>query len=302
MPKLQFSLELPTTRVDKVEEFASGEAIVEITKAAAAAGFSAVNVTDHPAPDTKWLDNGGHHAYDPFVALAFAAAADPAIRLQTNIYVAGYRNPFLGAKSVQSLDVLSGGRVILGVAAGYLKAEFNALGSAFDRRGALLDEALDVLDEVMQGGDVARDGAAADFHARGVRLRPVPDRGRPPVWVGGNSKPALRRAARYDGWAPFCNKGYVAAGTEPMESIEHIAAGIEFLRECRGESATGPFDVCWSDAVLSDATRSTDERLTELANLAEIGVTWVVVTGHGRSRSNWIDSITEYGQEVIVAS
>src|SRR5688572_12839022 len=118
---MRFSLELPTQRVDHADEFVTSDAIADLTRAAADAGFSAVNVTDHPAPDARWLDAGGHHALDPFVALAIAAAAHPGIRLQTNIYVAAYRNPFLGAKQVQSLQVLSGGRVILGVAAGYLK-------------------------------------------------------------------------------------------------------------------------------------------------------------------------------------
>src|SRR4051812_28724381 len=102
---MQVSLELPIQRVERPEEFVTADAIAEVTRAAAAAGFAAVNVTDHPAPDTKWLHHGGHHALDPFVALAFAAGADPDIRLHTNIYVAAYRNPFLGAKSVHSLDV-----------------------------------------------------------------------------------------------------------------------------------------------------------------------------------------------------
>jgi probable F420-dependent oxidoreductase len=297
MSPMKFSFELPTTKVDRADEFASGEAIIEITRAAAAAGFSAVNLTDHPAPDTRWLDSGGHHAYDPFVALAFAAAADPSIRLQTNIYVAGYRNPFLGAKSVQSLDVLSGGRVILGVAAGYLKAEFNALGANFDRRGALLDEALEVLDEVMTGDDVARDGEG--YHARGVRLRPVPERGRPPVWVGGNSRAAIRRAARYDGWAPFCNKGYTAARTDSMETLDDVAGGIAFLKSCRTDDRA--FDVCWSDPTISDASRSADERLSQLADLAAIGVSWVVVASGGADRGQVIENLTTYGRDVIAA-
>ena len=104
---LQYSFELPTHRTERPEEFVTADAIAELTAAAARAGFGAVNVSDHPAPDARWLDHGGHHALDPFVALSFAAAADRDIRLLTNIYVAAYRNPFLGAKSVQSLDLLS---------------------------------------------------------------------------------------------------------------------------------------------------------------------------------------------------
>ena len=130
---LSFSFELPTHRVEQPEEFVSAAAITEVATAAEAAGFSAVHVTDHPAGDGKWLDTGGHHTLDPFVALSFAAAATSSIRLLTNVYIAAYRNPFLGAKAALSLDVLSGGRLILGTAAGYLKPEFAALGRRLQR-------------------------------------------------------------------------------------------------------------------------------------------------------------------------
>lgn len=114
---ISFSLELPTQRVDRTDEFITASAIADIARLAEAAGYAAVHVTDHPAPDAKWLDHGGHHALDPFVALSFAAAATTSLRLLTNVYIAGYRNPFLGAKSIHSLQVLSGGRLILGTAA-----------------------------------------------------------------------------------------------------------------------------------------------------------------------------------------
>lgn len=169
---VSFSLELPTHRVETVDEFVTAEAIAEIARVAEESGFAAVHVTDHPAPDAKWLDHGGHHALDPFVALAFAAAATTDVKLLTNVYIAAYRNPFLGAKSIQSLAALSNGRLILGTAAGYLKPEFKALGIDFDNRGALLDEALDVLDKVLTGEDIAYQGTS--FAARGVRLRPLP--------------------------------------------------------------------------------------------------------------------------------
>lgn len=169
---VSFSLELPTHRVETVDEFVTAEAIAEIARVAEESGFAAVHVTDHPAPDAKWLDHGGHHALDPFVALAFAAAATTDVKLLTNVYIAAYRNPFLGAKSIQSLAALSNRRLILGTAAGYLKPEFKALGIDFDNRGALLDEALDVLDKVLTGEDIAYQGTS--FAARGVRLRPLP--------------------------------------------------------------------------------------------------------------------------------
>src|SRR5262245_21320264 len=134
---MRLSLGLETARSDQPEEFTTGEAIAEMAKAAEAAGFDAVFVTDHPFPDDRWLAGGGHHALDPFVALAFAAASTTTLRLHTNLYVAAYRNPFLSAKAVATLDHLSNGRVILGIGAGYLEPEFDALGVAFDERNDL---------------------------------------------------------------------------------------------------------------------------------------------------------------------
>lgn len=190
-----FSFELPTHRVDRADELVTAAAVSELAVAAEAAGFAACHVTDHPAPDAKWLDAGGHHALDPFVALSFAAAATTTIRLLTNVYIAPYRNPFLSAKSVQSLDRLSGGRFILGTAAGYLKPEFAALGVDFDERNDLFDEALEVMRALWSGDDTAYEGR--HFRARGVRLWPTPA-SHPRRWAGPSRSTSASRPA---GWA-----------------------------------------------------------------------------------------------------
>jgi probable F420-dependent oxidoreductase len=297
---LRFALELPTHRAEQADEFVTADAIAALTRAAATAGFSAVFVTDHPAPDTRWLEGGGHHALDPFVALSFAAAADPTVKLLTNIYVAAYRNPFLSAKSVQSLDVLSQGRMILGVAAGYLRPEFAALGVDFDGRGALLDESLAVLDAVLTGDDVAWEGT--NFVARGVRLRPLPPSGRrPPVWVGGNSKPAIRRAVRFEGWAPFFTGGYAKASrTTAIDTVDELADAITYVRSLRVD-ASSPFDICVSDAVIGDGSVSVDERLARLRALADAGVTWVGLGLAANSRAEMSQRIDDFGRTVIRA-
>ncbi|MGZ4736890.1 MAG: LLM class flavin-dependent oxidoreductase, partial [Acidimicrobiia bacterium] len=129
---MRFSVGLPVDHVDAEDQFVTGPAIAEMAAAAEAAGFDAAYVTDHPAADEQWLVGGGHHALEPLIGLAFAAASTSTLRLQTHVYVAAYRNPFLAAKGVATLDALSGGRVILGVAAGYLRPEFGALGVDFD--------------------------------------------------------------------------------------------------------------------------------------------------------------------------
>lgn len=296
---ISYSLELPTQRVDAAAEFVTADAIADIARAAEASGFAAVHVTDHPAPDAKWLDHGGHHALDPFVALSFAAAATTKVRLLTNVYIAAYRNPFLGAKSIQSLDVLSGGRLILGTAAGYLKPEFRALGIDFDNRGALLDEALDVLQKVLTGEDVAYEGTS--FSARGVRLRPVPTKA-PPVWVGGNSRPAVRRAvSRAQGWAPFNTFGYAAASrTAEISTIEELESAIAWATKYAAEiGRTEPLDICFSAGNLLDDSRSTDARHETIARLAKAGVTWLTVAPSGSTRTEVIDYARRFAEEFI---
>src|SRR5919112_1332149 len=191
---MRISLGLETSRADQADEFVTGGAVAEMAQAAEAAGFDAVFVTDHPFPDDEWLASGGHHALDPLVALSYAAAATSTIGLHTNLYVAAYRNPFLSAKGIATLDRLSGGRVILGIGAGYLEPEFDALGVAFDERNDLTDEAIVMMKRAWSESGVVAKGAHFDASAGHTRLpRPV-QQPHPPIWIGGNSKRAIRRA------------------------------------------------------------------------------------------------------------
>ncbi|ORW01224.1 TIGR03619 family F420-dependent LLM class oxidoreductase [Mycobacterium kyorinense] len=296
---VSYSLELPTHRVEAPAEFVTATAISDIAREAEACGFAAVHVTDHPAPDAKWLDHGGHHALDPFVALSFAAASTSGIKLLTNVYIAAYRNPFLGAKSIQSLAVLSGGRLILGTAAGYLKPEFRALGVDFDNRGALLDEALDVLTKVLTGEDTAYEGTS--FAARGVRLRPVPTSA-PPIWVGGNSKPAIRRAvSRCQGWAPFNTFGYAAASrTAEISTLDELEAAIGWAKAYAREiGRTQPLDICFSAGNLLDDNRSLDERHATVERLSAAGVTWLTIAPPGDDRAEVIERAKSFAKEFI---
>jgi probable F420-dependent oxidoreductase len=296
---VSYSLELPTQRVDAADEFVTAAAIAEIAREAQASGFGAVHVTDHPAPDTRWLDTGGHHALDPFVALSFAAASTTDIKLLTHVYIAAYRNPFLGAKSIQSLDVLSGGRLILGTAAGYLKPEFRALGIDFDNRGAQLDEALDVLTKVLTGEDTVYEGTT--FSARGVRLRPV-RAGAPPIWIGGNSKAAIRRAlSRFQGWAPFNTFGYAAGSrTAEISTLEDLESAIRWAKTYGEEiGRTEPLDICFSAGNQLDDSRSLDERHTLVERLTAAGVTWLTIPPTGDTRAEVIERAKSFAKEFI---
>src|SRR3954465_9679040 len=137
---MRSSVGLPVDHVTMADEFVTGDAIAEMAAAAEAAGLATGVVTDHPPPPDHWLAGGGRHAQEPVVPLAFAAAATRRVMLHTHVYVAAYRNPFLAAKGVATLQNLSGGRVLLGVAAGYLRPEFAALGVDFDTRNDRLTE------------------------------------------------------------------------------------------------------------------------------------------------------------------
>jgi probable F420-dependent oxidoreductase len=299
---MQFSIGLPTDHVSNPEEFVTGEAVMTCARAAEDSGFDACFVTDHPAPDAKWLGAGGHHALDPFVALSFAAAATSRLRVQTHILVLAYRNPLLTAKSVLSLDVLSHGRVILGVAAGYLKPEFFALGADFEERNHLTDEAIDVMRRVWTEDDVAFEGR--HFRSRGTTMRPRPvQQPHPPIWVGGNSTAAIHRVVeRAQGWVPFPNPGGASMGavrTPPLTSLEELSERLKVMHDHVDRvGRTEPIDVCFSPFANEPAAL-----LDELQRMHDMGVTWAILhTGRVESRAQWIDEIARLGDEVIAPS
>src|SRR4051795_4948251 len=137
---MRVSVGLPTHRVDLGDEFVSADGLAEMTVAAEQAGFWAVSVTDHPFPSDTWMKYGGHFALGPFSTLAYMGAASETIKLHTNLLVVAYRNPWLAAHQVATLDRLSGGRVVLGIGAGYLEPEFDVLGADFANRNDVTDD------------------------------------------------------------------------------------------------------------------------------------------------------------------
>jgi len=196
--ELVYGIQLPTVALSTMvaapwEQDAGVSELVRAAQTADAAGFFYVCVCDHVAIPRELAGAMSTTWFNPLATLGFLAAHTERVRLLTNVYVAPYRHPLDIAKGFATLDALSGGRVILGVGAGHVAGEFEALGIAFDNRGHLLDEAID--------GVVA---AWSDEFVGDVGLRPRPvQQPRPPIWIGGSSKPALRRVAeRGDGWIP----------------------------------------------------------------------------------------------------
>ncbi len=241
-------------------------------------GFDGVAVTDHPFPATSWLPSG-HSALDPFVALTAMATATDRLRLITDVLVSGYRNPYLLAKSVASLDVVSAGRLCVGIGAGYQRQEFDALGMPFQGRGRLFDAALEATFAALTGEPVVQpDGP---FPAPGNQSLPVPvQQPRPPFWIGGNSDAALERAVeKADGWMPFAQpRSRVSTSLSPaLGSLAALSERITHARQLRSAAGGAPLDFC--SALFG---RVTDEELpSTLAAYSQAGVTWVRMLAPG---------------------
>ncbi|MBW2244388.1 MAG: LLM class F420-dependent oxidoreductase, partial [Deltaproteobacteria bacterium] len=295
---MRYTLQLPTDRVSQVDEFLTAEALAEMGQAAEAAGFDSCFVTDHPIPEDRWLASGGHHALDPFVALSFVAAATRKIRIQTHVLVLPYRNPFITAKSVASLDLLSRGRLIVGVAAGYLEQEFDAVGADFARRNEICDETLLAMREAWRGESVTREGL--HFRATGNTALPRPaQRPAPPIWVGGNSKRAIRRAIELgDGWLPFPAPARMAKhiGTAALEGTDDLRDRLAYANTHAAKvGREAPLDIVYSPVGQHEALPEPSAFIDLAAELEAIGVTWLVVSLPHRTRAEFLDEIARFG-------
>jgi probable F420-dependent oxidoreductase len=183
-------------------------------------GYDSVWVSDHVVVPEATVDRIGAGIYDPLVTLAVAAGATRRVRLGTTVLIVPYRNPVVTAKMVSSLDALSGGRVVLGVGAGWLAEESAALGVPFAERGAMTDEYLAAMRELWTSPAPSFAGKYTRFS--GARFEPKPlQKPHPPIWVGGHGRASLRRAAEIGAaWHPI-NRA-VAELREGREEIERL--------------------------------------------------------------------------------
>ena len=263
------------------DEFVTGDAIAEMAAAVEAAGLDAVYVTDHPAPDDRWLAGGGHHAQDPLSRWRSPRPRPRRILLHTHVYVAAYRNPFLAAKGVATLQNLSGGRVILGVAAGYLKPEFAALGVDFDARNDLLDETIALMRRAW-----TEDGVAVETdRLRGARRDPAAPAGaRSRSGSAGTAPGRMRRAVEIgDGWSPFPNPPAAARAvkTPAITNLDELAARLDAARAYADEiGRTEPLTICFAPFAGDD----------DHAVFADLGIEWLAVQFDGcTTRAEWLD-------------
>ncbi|MGW0372774.1 TIGR03619 family F420-dependent LLM class oxidoreductase [Streptomyces coeruleorubidus] len=300
---MAYGIQLPvqsqsTLYTEPWEAAAGPEDLLAVARAADRAGFAYLASCDHIAIPRRLASAMSTVWYDPVATLAFLAAATERTRLLSHVAVVGLRHPLLSAKQYATLDHLSGGRLILGVGAGHVREEFEVLGADFERRGAVLDESIDALRAALGPDEFPEHhGKLYDFEGLGQRPRPAQDR--VPLWVGGSSPAALRRAAlKGDGWLP---QG------DPRDRLPAQIARIRELRERTG--ASGPFTVgaiaepLYVGAPRWDVGRRTltggpQELAESLRAYRAMGVDQIQVRFRSRDRTELTDQIAAFGAEV----
>ena len=247
----------------------AGEHVVMVDEPASRYPYSDDGRIAVPA-DADWLD--------PLVALSFAAAATSRIRLATGIMLLPEHNPVLVAKQTASIDVLSGGRLCLGVGVGWSEEEFAALGVPFAGRGRRMDEYIDAMRTLWRDDVASFHGTHVRFEGIRVNPRPVHDR-RIPIVIGGNGDAALRRAALAgDGWYGF----YL--------SLDETAERLATLRRLCAECGRDPGQLRTAVALLG-VTPADRGRLEDLG-LDEL----VIVAGPPQDAAQvegWLQTVTD---------
>jgi len=246
--------------------------------------------------------------FEPLSTMLYLAGCTERIRLGVNVLIVPYRPPVLAAKMLTMLDVLSGGRLVFGAGVGWMAEEFQALGlDTFQDRGDVTDEYLQAFKALWTQDEPRFEGRFCKVSEIGFLPKPI-QKPHPPIWIGGHTDRALRRAAMYgDGWQPL--------GTFPPAVFwpDDLRPKILRLRELtraagRDEDAVG---ICFGGAVRFDDAAgedrlplqgSVEQVISDIQAYEEIGVDRFILYfswGRGGEASTFADDITRFAQEVM---
>lgn len=279
------------------ESTAGPDELAAVATAADRAGAFYVGVCDHigvPRPADETMSSTW---YDTIATLGWLAALTERVHLLSHVYVLPYRHPLATAKAFMTLDRLSGGRAILGAGAGHLESEFAVLGVDYAGRGSAVADAVPVIRAAFADEYPTVGGPGA---AVGVAMAPRPSRdGGPPIWLGGSSTAALRRAATLaDGWLPQGPPKMGLSAALEFIATERDAAGLPAAFDTG--ATVGPVFVGDPDFDVEPYTlRGTPDQIAErLRKLTAKGINQLQIGFRGVDAAQVVDQIERFGAEV----
>jgi len=302
----------------------SRAAYMQVAQAAERAGFAFLSVNDHVIvpghlgsayPYTQggaWAAAEHGHCFDQLTTLAFLAGCTSRLRLLTSVMVVPHRPPIATAKMLATIDVLSGGRLLLGVGAGWMKEEFALLGAPFAERGTVTDEYLEAFKALWTQPRPTYAGRHVNFADVIFEPKPI-QKPHPPIWVGGESPAALRRAVKLgDAWYPGNN-----SQTEPLDTPTRLATAIASLRRLAQTAGRDPASLAvnlivqnpfeWTSHPIADGsarrlfTGASADMVADAVALEAVGVHHVAVRLGGATLTESLERIDRFGSEVIGA-
>ena len=276
--------------------FLDSKEIVEIARAADDLGYDGMGIPDHvvnletlktPYPYTR----DGQRRWqpftqwpDPWVLVGALAQVTRRLRFVTTVYIPAMRDPYSAAKSIGTAAYLADGRVELGIGVGWCAEEFELLGQRFDRRGKRTDEMLELMHALWEPGWTEFDG---EFY-RTPRLEMAPTPPRVPIFVGGLSDVALRRAARHDGWI-----GDLITTDKAIDAARR-------LREIRGEKGLSMEDFTILTP-LTDAFGIADYERAQAAGITHIlTMPWMFYSGPTATLAEKVDDMKKFRRDLAL--
>jgi len=271
-------------------KFSDPDLLAHLATTAERCGFESLWSVEHVAVPVRHLPYPGSKdgsmlggddvaIPDPLIPLAYVAAVTKTIKLATGILILPQRHPIYTAKEVATVDVLSGGRVILGIGSGWMKEEFEALGINFHHRGAMTDEAIQALRALWKDGAASFEGKHFKFGP--LHSSPKPVRRDVPIHVGGHSTAAARRAGRYgDGFFPTVMN---------PEKLKELFASVRSEAQTAGRNPDAIEFSCLTRSLKPD----------DLKMLADMGVSRVVVNPPGAKPEVVTRGLEKFREEVI---
>ena len=267
------------------DDWEAGAGIAELSRIAVTAdrlGFHHLTCSEHVAVPTAVAEQRGATYWDPLSTLGYFAARTEQIRLATQVLVLGYHHPLEIAKRYGTLDLLSGGRVVLGLGVGSLQEEFELLGATFEGRGAIADDALAALRAALGSRTPSYDGPHFSFGDVVVEPHAVQDK--VPLWIGGRTPRSLRRAlALGDGWVPF-------------------GLGLDALTEMLDRAdVPDDFEVVLSAGRPVDPLADADATADRIRDVLKAGATLVSTAVHAESVDHYceqLEALAAIGEEI----